>query len=196
MKKLTSTSFSIVAALALVSQATGGVNLDDPNPVSMSQPVESWAPMLGKGTQELTLSGQFDWDGFEDLDYNFRLGYGWFVVDGWEFGLTGSAADQNDSRNFSAGFFTEYNFNRQGQFVPFIGLSAEWANLDVDVSEFSLSQDSILLGGQIGVKYFFRPNIAISTALTYSWAADDIFDAADTFENNKSSFLVGIRVYF
>ena len=41
--------------------------------------------MLHKGTQELALSGEMDWDGFDDLDYFVRASYGWFVADGFEF---------------------------------------------------------------------------------------------------------------
>ena len=194
MKKLTTSLLSWIALTA--TSALAGVSLDDPQPVSLSESVTSSAPLLGKGTQEFTISGEFDWDGFDDFDYNFRLGYGWFIADGWEFGVTGSALDENDSRNYSAGLFTEYNFNRTSNIVPFIGLSAEWANLDVSFEDFNIGKDSILLGAQVGVKYFFRPNIALSTALTYSWATDDIFNSVDDFDESRSSFLVGLRVYF
>ena len=184
----------------LTLPAFAGVGLNDGAPIDLShnpQPVPSslghdWVPMLHKGTQELSVAGKVDWEDFSDIEYSVRLSYGWFIADGWEFGLTGSFEDQEGVRNQSFGFFTEYNFNRDSRWVPFIGLSAEAALSDIG----DFNTNAVLLGGEIGLKYFIRSNIALTAATKFSWSSDDIFAVDDAFKETSQVLLLGMRFYF
>ncbi len=190
----------------LVLPATAGeysmapsTSLTSDAPISLSD--GNWVPLLQKGTKEFSIGGVIDWEDFEDLEYNLQVSYGWFIADGWEFGLTGSFSDQNDVRNITAGIFTEYNFNRDSQWVPFIGASAEYGlgdfgDIDDAISDLDDSVDSIVFGGELGIKYFFRPNIAISTSIQFNWSPDELYAVDDELKDAATRFLIGMRFYF
>ncbi len=154
--------------------------------------------MLQAGTQELSIGGRIDWEDFEDIEYTLQASYGWFIADGWEFGLTGSFEDQNDVRNITLGVFTEYNFNRDSRWVPFIGVSAEWAlsNFSSDFDDLDDDISTAVFGGEIGLKYFFRPNIAVSGSFQFNWSPDDIYAVDDEIKESATTLLIGMRFYF
>ena len=199
MKIKRTQQFLLIGSTVVSLFASGSASAGEPAPAPIIESrgsVDLWEPMLHKGTQELSLSGEMDWDGFDDLDYFVRASYGWFVADGFEFGLTGSLSDQQDSRQFSFGLFSDYNFFRKGKLVPYVGASVEWANADLDIRDLTVNQDAVLLGAELGVKYFIRENIAISLATVYEWASDEVFDSVDSFEDNRQVIRLGMRFYF
>jgi len=145
-------------------------------------------PLLSEGTQEFGIAGNINFA--DDLAYNLDLSYGWFLKDNWEFGFQIGLQGVDSDLNFGLGLFTEYNFAfGDSKWVPFVGVSAEWASLDSD----ALSSDSVALGAEIGVKYFIRENIAISFSLGADFAFDDVFPGADDFQQQVN---IGTRFYF
>lgn len=153
------------------------------NNVSDNQP-----PMLSKGTQEFGISGNLNFA--DDFAYNLDLTYGWFIQDNWQVGFTASTQGVDDDLSFGLGLFTEYNFSRQNsKWVPFVGLSAEWARLDSDFFD----ESSISLGLDLGLKYFIRENIALSFSIGADFAFDDVFPGGDDFQQQIN---IGTRFYF
>lgn len=195
---------AVILGLALLTGPVwAGVGLDDDAPVSLEPTPpprtpylgDDWVPLLHKGTQEFSVGGHVDFEDFDELEYDLRFSYGRFVADGWELGITGSFSDQSDVRHLTLGLFTEYNFNRDSRWVPFIGASAEWAGADIsDIDDADI--DTIQLGGEIGLKYFMRPNIAISGSIRFQWAADEIWEVDDALEDSATTLFLGMRFYF
>ena len=97
---------------------------------------EQTRPMLDKGTQELALSGTIEMPEFEEVDYDIDVSYGYFVKDGWEVGGRALGAEVGESERFDFSVFTEYNFNRESNIVPYIGASVGIATVDFDDFDF------------------------------------------------------------
>lgn len=203
-----------ITSIALVSVAQAGpidppptTDLITPAPISLAD--DSWVPMLQAGTKELSINGAFDWEGgSSDLQWNLGASFGYFIKDGWEIGIAGAFSDRGNNETFGLGLFTEYNFNRDSQWVPFIGASFGWARSEFDVPRLVLDDDYYLkfddksdswaATATIGIKYFFRPNIAVFAAGVFTWAGDDLFatDLADDFDDYRTSIVIGMRFYF
>ena len=201
----------LIAGFALAGTALAGpsvpygapaTSLTSPEPVSLSAG-DNWVPLLQAGTKELSLSGQLNnIDDWGDLEYQLDLSYGYFIADGWEVGITADLRDINDSRLISVGLFTEYNFNRTGHFVPFIGAAVQLGSVDLSdgvrvrggVRDFD--DEGLILEIEAGVKYFFRPNIAITASISFEWSSEDIYAVDDNAEDAISNILIGMRYYF
>ena len=76
--------------------------------------------------------------------------------------------------------------------MPYIGFSTEWAYADIE--EFNT--DAILLGGELGLKYFIRPNIALTGSIVFNWSTDDIYAVDEAFKDSATTLLLGMRFYF
>jgi hypothetical protein len=133
-------------------------------------------PMLSEGTQEFGISGNVNFA--DDAAYNLNLSYGWFLKDNWEFGFNLGLQGEESDYTFSGGLFTEYNFaNGDSKWVPFVGLSANWA----EFSSNAFDASAIALGMDVGIKYFIRENIALSFSFGAEYASDDVFPGGDDF---------------
>lgn len=144
-------------------------------------------PMLSKGTQEFGLAGNINWG--DDIAYNADLSYGWFFADNWEFGTEFNISGIESDVNFGLGLFMEYNFDTQSKWVPFVGVAAKWAHLGSD----ALDADSIAMGGELGVKYYLRSNLALTFSLALDWAFDDVFPGEDSLNKQLN---IGTRFSF
>jgi hypothetical protein len=142
--------------------------------------------MLAPGVQELGLAGSLNWR--DETVYNLQLSYGRFFTENWLLGLRGGFQGIDSDIDFNIGVFGEYNWLTGTQWVPFVGLSADWAEVNSDFFD----ADSIELGATAGVKYFFRPNIAVSASLSAAWIADDLPDGEDF----NRQIDIGLRFYF
>src|SRR5690606_1642548 len=146
------------------------------------QAQESGPPMLDQGTKELGLSGTIEWPEFEEVDFDIDATYGYFFRDGWEVGGRVLGADIGGVERFDISVFTEYNFNRQSNTVPFIGASVGVAEVSFPESgaEFDTTIDfdddeATVFSITGGVKWFLRPYMAISTAISFNVSTDDIY---------------------
>ena|GEM_PF-1611074 len=143
-------------------------------------------PMLAPGVQELGLAGSLNWR--DETAYNMQVSYGRFLTQNWLVGLRGGFQGVDSDVDFSVGVFGEYNWLTGTQWVPFAGLSADWAEVNSDFFD----GNSIELGATLGVKYFFRPNIAVSVSLGAAWVADELPSGDDI--NRQVD--IGLRFYF
>lgn len=182
--------------LAIISAAlcTAGSN------IALAQD-EDWVPMLDKGTKEITVSGRLEFPDFDQLDYDLEGSYGYFLRDGWEIGAQVGAADSSGVDRIDAGVFTEYNFNRQKRWVPYVGAaiglgSVSFDDGDIDTETDLDDGDGLVFDIETGIKWFVRPYMAISTAINFQFATDDVFATDDSIEDNLTTLQIGMRFYY
>lgn len=156
-------------------------------------------PQLHQGTHEFTLQGFADFEERNDFWYFADVGYGYFVRDGLQLGLTFSVQGSDNNDRLTIGPFAEYNFLMGSQFVPYVGFGAQWVNADIKIGGadglVNTSTDALLLDAEAGIKTFLRDNIALSTGLAYEWATDDVFGAEDDVSDGNGLFKFGMRFY-
>lgn len=160
---------------------------------------EDGTPMLDRGTRELSIAGQIEIPDLDEIDYDLDFSYGYFFRDGWEAGIRISAADFGGADRASLGGFTEFNFNRTGKWVPFIGggLGLISADFEDNISlQSELDDDGLVFNVEGGGKYFIRPYIAISLSVQFEVATEDLFATDDAIEDSLSRINVGMRYYF
>lgn len=156
-------------------------------------------PDLSAGTQEFGLSGNIQFN--DDIVYNLNLSYGYFFKDNWEVGFNAGLQGSDVTVGLDLGLFTEYNFDLDSKWVPFVGASIGLASLSVDGVDSagaSVNDDitGLNFGGVFGVKYFIRENIAISGSVDFQWSPDDVFGGLDDASSAASNVNIGTRFYF
>lgn len=160
-----------------------------------------WTPMLDKGTKEVSVSGRLEFPDFEKIDYDLDLSYGYFLRDGWEIGAQLGAADFGGVDRLDVGIFTEYNFNRDSHWVPYVGAAIGLGSVSFDDGDFDTETDlnddeGAVFDLEAGVKWFVRPYMAISTAINFQLATDDVFATDNSLDDNLTTLQVGMRFYF
>lgn len=158
-------------------------------------------PMLDKGTKEVSIAGRLEFPDFGSLDYDLDGSYGYFIRDGWEVGARIGASDFGGIDRVDVGVFTEYNFNRESQWVPYVGAAIGLGSVSFDDGDFDTDtdlndDDGAIFDIAVGVKYFVRPYMAISTAINFQFATEDIFATDDSIEDNLTTLQIGMRFYF
>lgn len=161
-------------------------------------------PMLDQGTKELALSGTIEFPEFEKVDFDLDVSYGYFFKDGWEVGVRALGNDLGGIERFDFSVFSEYNFNRQSNIVPFLGISVGVAKVSFDgFDDFDSSstlapndEKSTVFSVQGGIKWFVRPYMAVSTSIAFNTSTDDIYLADNELQDNLTRFRFGLRYYF
>lgn len=150
-------------------------------------------PNLDKGTKVLEGAGYFDVMG-DDLQ--IQLAYGKFVANGLEISLLAGLRDNDAYMSTELGARAEYNFMHDSAWVPFVGASVVWADVEADASGIETDAAVFSLGG--GAKCFIRNDVALATSVNYLAASDDIFvDSEDNeVEADELRFLFSVRFYF
>jgi hypothetical protein len=157
-------------------------------------------PMLDQGTRELSIAGRIDVPELDELDYDLDGSFGYFFRDGWEVGVQLSAADFGGQDRVEITGFTEYNFKREKQWVPYVGGGIGLVSADFD-DDITLAtpiddEDGLIFDVEGGVKYFMRPYMALSFAIDFKFATEEIFETDEEIEDNLSSIKIGMRFYF
>ncbi len=151
------------------------------------------APLLAKGTSEVGVQGNLDFDYADDYLFNFNGSYGFFVEDNWEIGGKLNMSLSDNVEQYQLGAFTEYNFSTDSQWVPYVGVSAQYAYGEAwnnDASGFNVQMAG-------GIKYFIHPQVALSAEVNYSKATDDIYaNSEGKAQDDKTQILFGTRFYF
>ena len=158
-------------------------------------------PMLSQGTKELALSGTVEIPEFEEIDFDIDASYGFFIRDGWEIGVRVLGADIAGIERFSFSGFTEYNFNRTANMVPFIGTSVGLIDVDFEDLDFESTlrpgdDKATVFSLQTGIKWFVRPYMAVTTSIAFDVSTEDIYLADNEFADNLTRFRIGLRYYF
>ncbi|TDR77724.1 outer membrane protein with beta-barrel domain [Photobacterium lutimaris] len=159
-----------------------------------------WAGVsLPEGTQEFGLQGSLDLDYVDDYLFVLNTSYGYFIRENWEIGGVLDVNMSDSSQQFQLGAFTEYNFTNTTNWVPYLGLAAQVANLSGSDGDFDFDFEdatAMTLKFAGGVKYFVNPHVAISAEVNYSIATDDINVTKDGLEDSFTRFVFGTRFYF
>lgn len=156
-------------------------------------------PLLDRGTRELSISGRLEAPGLDELDYDLDGSYGYFFRDGWEAGVEVAASDFGGTDRFDIAGFTEYNFMRESNLVPYIGAGIGLVTVDIDDGiglSTDLDEDSTVFDIEGGVKWFVQPYMAITGAIDFKFSPDDVFATGDEIEDNLTSLKLGMRYYF
>lgn len=151
------------------------------------------AAMLGQGTQELRISQTYVQRTPAGDDLSARLGYGYFVLDYLVVGAEGSFLDNDGVTTYTVGLFTEYNFDTDTPWVPYVGGAMSAVILDAD-GNGSASAIELRMDG--GIKYYLKDDVALYGELNAAVATDDVFVDGDTLENNNFGIEIGFRIYF
>ena len=156
---------------------------------------------LSRGTQEFGIQGIADFDYKDDYLVALNSSYGYFVRDNWEVGGVVDVNASGSSKKYGLGAFTEYNFTNSTNFVPFVGLAAQFVSAKADDNPATTVNEKIdANAGQLkfalGFKYFINPNVAISTEVNYTTATDHIVLDNDQLKKSFTRFLIGTRFYF
>lgn len=183
----------ISAGLTLAALGTAGL-------VGSARAQEDTTPLLERGTQELAISGRLDLPDLDELDYDIDGSYGYFFRDGWEAGVTVTAADFGGRDRIEIAGFTEYNFRRNSDLVPFVGGSIGLVSADFDdqlVLGTPIDDDSgLIFDVSGGVKFFIRRYMAISASVDFKFSTDDVFATDEAIEDSLTSIKLGMRYYF
>jgi hypothetical protein len=154
----------------------------------------SYGATLAQGTKEIAVSGSLDPDTAVGTDLKLAAQYGQFIMDNVEVGVVGDIIDNDFGTSWGLGAQGEYNFDLGNEMVPYVGLAALWQQVEPKDTD---SNDTAVLKGSVGVKYFIAENIAIFAAANLRWAADEIFvnDEDGDLEDSDYNFDLGMRFY-
>lgn len=156
-------------------------------------------PLLGKGTRELSVHVDLDFEGPVGDTIAADAGFGWFVRDGLLLRATASyailedvAAEDSDYRTSELGVAAEFHFLRERRFVPYFGLGAGWRS-----TEFAdVTRRGLTYGPRAGLKLFVADNVALDFEVVYRAGGDDVFVNDFVVENTDLSTAIGLRVCF
>ena len=157
-------------------------------------------PFLREGSQELALSGLFDFEreGHASLQLTGRYGYLWrdYIELGGFAELDGRFTDVF---RYGIGGFVDYHvptlsFLPSLRTIPYLGVDVSLQFVDSDISQ---DNAALVFRPRAGVKWFVRDYFAIDTTFYFALATDDIF------QNNKNDLdpydigiTLGLRLYF
>jgi hypothetical protein len=141
-------------------------------------------PMLAPGVQSFDIGGRLNWDG--PTDYALAVSYGRFFTSNVQVGIEAFLAGKNSDNSYGLAPFVEYNFLTGTPWVPYVGAHVGYVNPDG-------GSHSVEGGVNLGMKYFFRPNIAIFLDAGGAWHLSGTRGISDGF---RKEITVGTSFYF
>lgn len=123
-----------------------------------AQAQEAESPNLpDKGTREIGAAGLFSFNG--DNPYSLSVKYGQYVTKPIELGVEAEVAGAKHTKTFtSIGGRADFDLPGRGALLPYVGAFLGYAHQ---------TDDSTSVGGQVGAKYFFNPNVAFDGELQF-----------------------------
>jgi hypothetical protein len=151
-------------------------------------------PNLKEGTQEIVVGGYFDASSLDGETVQLNGSYGLFIMDYLEVGAFASWLTTDVAGDaINVGAFAEYNFATETPVVPFVGIRAAYASLDLEDVELD---DAFVGIATAGVKYFLADNVALKLALNGEMASEDIYVDEDMqFEDTDFNVTLGMAFY-
>ena len=148
-----------------------------------------------EGTKEISVAGLLDFESANGTRADLNLFYGYFFMDYLEIGLAGSYLNDDAVRVWALGPHGEWNFDIGLELVPFVGGSLMYAhtrNKNLDEN-----RDAGIAGLQGGAKYMLTEYAALSAALVFEAATDDIYpESDDKTSSTDVRAELGMRIFF
>lgn len=112
---------------------------------------EAESPNLpDKGTREVGVAGFLSFNG--DNPYDLNVKYGQYVTKPVELGVEAEVAGAKHAKTFSSiGGRADLDLAARGSLLPYVGAFLGYAHE---------TDNNASVGGQVGAKYFFNPNVA------------------------------------
>jgi opacity protein-like surface antigen len=162
------------------------------------------AVQLPQGTQEIGLAGNLNLNAPHKYQLNLDGSYGYFIRDNWEIGGNAGVAMNKENKSAQLGGFTEYNFTNSTNWVPFVGASAQFANVNnhggfavgsgsADAKHHASAVNFKVTGG---VKYFINPNVALTAAVNYNISTKKINVTENGLRDSFTNIVFGTRFYY
>ncbi len=151
------------------------------------------AEALYKGSSELGVQGNVEFESAVGTDVNVGFRGGHYIADGIQIGTFGSFSDNDVDTRWGVGVYGEYNVIGAGPVVPFVGLSGAYNRSEP--SGLSNS-DAFVLGGEAGTKYFLTGSTALTLSYLFEFASDDIFADNSNLKDTNHNILLGLRFHF
>ncbi len=148
---------------------------------------------IALGTQELRLAGGLDFDTAAGTDLSLDAGYGYFIADFLEVGGLFGFGDNDDVFGLSLGGFTEYNFDTESSFIPFVGGQIELAYYDFDAGG---DDTALVLGLYGGGKFFLTGDLAINTRLIIEVATEEVYPDGNGLDDVDTRIDLGLSYYY
>jgi hypothetical protein len=156
-------------------------------------------PLLQRGTKELGLSGNLDFELESRVVLNISGRFGYFPQTNLEIGgFAEVASNFNEFSRYGLGGFAEYHLSTwallQGQMIPYAG-----ADLGLEFVDTSLGEDNaaLIFRPRFGLKWFVRDYFAIDTHVFVAVATDDIFpNKRNDLDPYDVGMQLGLRIYF
>jgi len=152
------------------------------------------AVLLSEDTNEIGLSGVIDFDTVNDTLIEMSFLYGYFFLDYVEVGGTFELRNDDSQTFWQIGPMAEYNFDVGTEVVPFLGISAGYAQLNSDLPDGDV--DAFVMGCRGGMKYFFAEYACASLAAVYELASADIYADTADLERRNLKIEWGLRFFF
>ncbi len=166
------------------------------------------AVQLPQGTQEIGLAGNLNLNAPHKYQLNLDGSYGYFVQDNWEVGGNAGIAMNKENKSAQVGAFTEYNFTNSSNWVPFVGASAQFANVDyskdggfnaaVGSGDANADHHASAVNFKVtgGVKYFINPNVALTAAVNYNVSTKRLNVTENGLRKSMTNIVFGTRFYY
>jgi len=132
----------------------------------------SEARLMKQGTRELDINGSYDQNTGAGSFFYTALGYGYYIRDDLELAVAGALMFADTYTGIHPAVSMTYDFETGTDWVPFVE-----ANLGYGYWDFKPGTKSgFVYGGGGGIKYFLANNVAISLAVDYDIASEDLFE--------------------
>lgn len=156
----------------------------------------SQAAMIQEGTRELGVKGLIDFESEDDTLIDLTLSYGYFIADQVELGGSVGIVDDDNFTQWRIGGFAEYNIDQGSEWVPFVGVSLDLSGAELDNAIRDEDNTAIVFGVDVGIKYFLVEHLALTAALDFDVATDDIYQGENKAEDTDFAIEFGLRCYF
>jgi hypothetical protein len=157
---------------------------------------------------ELALNGTVDFFTNDGTLVALNAFFGYFVIDYLELGPRVSFWGDGDRTAWALGLKGEYNFDTGTEFIPFVGLALDYANVsdessgqivfteDGQVTEGEIEEAALVSEFLVGCKYFIKEDVAISAAFAFDWATGEIYVDGDDAQSVDARVELGLRLFF
>jgi hypothetical protein len=157
------------------------------------------SPLLQRGTKELGLSGNLDFEQESRVVLNISGRFGYFPQTDLEIGgFAEVASNFNEFSRYGLGGFAEYHLSTwalmRGRTIPYAGADLGLQFVDTDLGE---DNAALIFRPRIGLKWFVADYFAIDTNFFVAVATDDIFpNKRNDLDPYDVGVLLGLRIYF